>query len=147
MHQPGRKWGREMVLPMPQDPPGCTPDVYGQAGAEVDGNVFKLSLPMPKSSRPESCSPGLSSCARKGRLHSSWKHDSCCMSHDGIWGACLLLQMLSTLQTLQSSRQRAADFSKPCKKGCTKNMFFTLSAASKAQVSQIYFPCKLFLHN
>lgn len=29
----------------------------------------------------------------------------------------------------------------------SQNMSFPLSAASKAQVSQIYFPCKLLLHN
>lgn len=97
---------------------------------------------------PDTClQPWADQLCKKGRDRdsSSWKRDSCCLSHHGNWGACPLLQMPSILQMLQSSQQRPAGSLKPHKN--PQKMFFPLSAASKAQVSQIYFPRKLFLHN
>lgn len=105
---------------------------------EGDKNVFWLSLPM---SQSWSCSPGLTSCAREEQ---SWF----------LLKTWLLLYVPPEKLVCAASLANAAVVTaKDCRlfeapqEGLSQNMFFTLSAASKAQVCQIYFPCKLFLHN
>lgn len=130
-----------------QDSSGCIFNVHGQAGAGVDGNTFVLSLPVPKlnSFQTCACSPGLTSCAKEGQgefLPKTWL-----LLFVPPWE----LRRLPSFANAVHSANTAVITTKDCwlfeaPQG-SPNMFFPLSAASKAQVSQICFPCKLFLHN
>lgn len=76
-------------------------------------------------------------------VSSSWKCDSCCLSHHGIWDTCLICQCCQLCKCCSHHSKGLLAFWSPTR--IPKYVF--LSAASKAQVSQIYFPCKLLLHN
>lgn len=131
-----------MVPPTPQDPPRCTPDQHGQTGAGGRGQKCVLAL-----------SAHVPVLVLQPWPNQLWERGAGLVPPENMTPAECPVVASEKRACAVSWANAAVVTAKDCwlseapQEGLSPNMFFTLSAASKAQVCQIYFPCKLFLHN